>query len=351
MAKKQRQIYTGLELKQIKKITNRKNRSSWAGKNIISNENRRWDFFEKIIKYFLRFILWLTTSKIGWKNKVKTNELVDRTYAKFIAKDSAFIPFSLAFYFLVSFVPISTIVIVLLSFIDDYNVIFVNKIITRVIPGVQSLLAIPEFKINEGAKYTAILVLLLTSTWLGSSGWGRFIYLQNYIYGHENLGNFFLNRIKGFFVVLGISIYIFLASALYITFYKWITPSFSLTGETIFFYISLFIYLLLILYLGFTLIYKLTPSFKLQWNSVLPGVLVASIPNMIFISGFGYLTSLLKYDQYGTIGTFLYLALFVSSLTYFTYMGLIVNESYFKTYYSSFTISKTAWIFKRFNKI
>ncbi|WP_029608499.1 YihY/virulence factor BrkB family protein [Mycoplasma simbae] len=340
-------IYTGLDLKKTKRLANRKIKKSWISRNVISNENKQWWIIEKTIKFFLMLMLWISTPKIGWRNKSKTSELIDRTYTKFMAKDSAFIPISLAFYFLVSFVPILTIVIVLLSFIEGYSQVFLETILSRVIPGVHSILKIPTINISQGAQYTTLAILLLTSTWLGSSGWGRFIYLQNYIYGHENLGNFFLNRIKGFFVVLSISIYLFLVSALYITIYNFIAPKLNNVGEQIFFYISFDVYLMLILYFGFTLLYKLAPSFKLPWNSVLPGVLIASFPTIIFIGMFGYLTSLMNYNQYGAIGTFMYIALFVSSLSYFIYLGLIVNESYFKTYYSSYTISKVAWLFKK----
>ncbi|MCS4536687.1 MULTISPECIES: YihY/virulence factor BrkB family protein [unclassified Mycoplasma] len=340
-------IYTGIEPKKMYKAYKKTIKKTWVSRNIIQNENSTFWLFEKIAKFFLMLILFISTPKTSWKNKSKSSELIDRTYQKFTAKESAFIPISLSFYFLISFVPILTVVVVLLSFINGYNTVFLDIILSRIIPGVKSILNIPNFKINQSVQYTTIGILLFGSTWLGSSGWGRFIYSQNYIYGHENLGNFFLNRLKGFFIVLGISLYLFIVSLIYISFYKLIVPRLSVVGELVFFYISFMFYLILVLYFGFSLIYKLTPSFKLPWNSVLPGVLLATIPNMIFIGVFGYLTSLINYTQYGAIGTFMYIALFVSSLSYFIFIGLIVNESYYKTYYSSYTIAKRDFFLKR----
>ncbi|MBU4689510.1 YihY/virulence factor BrkB family protein [Mycoplasma zalophidermidis] len=347
MSNNEEQIYTGQNPKKIKKAYNKKIKKSVINKSVIPNENKQWWLLEKIIKFFIMLILWIATPKTTWKNKSKTKELIDRTYNRFTAKDLTFIPISLSFYFLVSFVPILTVVIVLLSFIQDYNNVFLNVILVRIIPGVENLINVPNLNINHGVQYTTIAILLLTSTWLGSNGWGRFIYSQNYIYGHETLGNFFINRIKGFFIVVSISIYLFLVTAFYIFIYKLISTNLNSVGEKIFFYVSFDIYLMIVLYFGFTLIYKLTPSFKLSWNSVLPGVLIASFPNMLFIGAFGYLTSLIKYNQYGAIGTFMYIALFVSSLSYFIFLGLIVNESYYKTYHSSYTIAKREWLFKK----
>ncbi|QBF34687.1 YihY/virulence factor BrkB family protein [Mycoplasmopsis phocirhinis] len=347
MKQNNNEIYTGLEPKKMYKSYKKIIKKTWVSRNIIQNENNTFWLFEKSVKFFLMLILFIATPKTSWKNKSKSNELIDRTYQKFTAKESTFIPISLSFYFLISFVPILTIVIVLLSFINGYNTVFLDVILSRIIPGVKSILNIPNFKINQGVQYTTIGILLFGSTWLASSGWGRFIYSQNYIYGHENLGNFLLNRVKGFFIVIGISIYLFITSLIYISVYKLVSPRLSVTGELIYFYTSFMIYLIVILYFGFSLIYKLTPSFKLPWNSVLPGVLLTTIPNMIFIGVFGYLTSLINYSQYGAVGTFMYIALFVSSLSYFIFIGLIVNESYYKTYYSNYTIAKKDFFIKK----
>lgn len=340
-------IYTGLELKKLKKAYRKSNKKSLISKNIIPNESKGWVIVETIIKWFIKIILLVSTPKDSWKNKNKSRELIDRTYSKFISSDSVFIPISLSFYFLVSFVPILTVLVLLLSFISDYSTIFIDVILDRIIPGLKQVIKMPQVGPSTGFQYTTITLLLLTSTWIGSNGWGRFIYLQNYIYGHESLGNFFINRIKGFLIVLSITLYLFIMSVIYIYFYKIFSLEFDSTSEKTFFYITFYIYLIFVVYIGFTLLFKFSPSFKLTWNSVLPGVLIAAIPNILFISSFGFLSTQIDYKKYGSIGTFMYIALFVSSVAYFLFLGLIVNESYYKTYYSSFTIAKNQLFRKR----
>ncbi|UUD35121.1 YihY/virulence factor BrkB family protein [Mycoplasmopsis caviae] len=343
-------IYTGLDQSKIKKEYRNNLKKSWFARNIAPVDNKRWLFIEKIVKFFLMIILWIATPRLSWKNKSKTNELINRTYKKFTDKSFVFIPLTTAFYFLVSFVPIITIMIILLSLIPSYHTLFINEILGRIIPGVTSIIKIPDTS-KKGAQLTSLIILCLASLWMSSSGFGKFIYSQNYIYGHKNLGNWLTNRLKGLLVVLSISIYLFLAGALYLFFYQTFTDSLSIYYKNIYFYITFSIYLLVVLYFGLSLLYTMSPSFKLGWTTVFPGVLITSIPIMIFMTIFGFLTSLIKYDKYGIIGSFMYIALFVSYLTYFMFLGIIVNEAYYKTFVSSYTVSKRSLFGKMFLKI
>ncbi|EGV00546.1 YihY/virulence factor BrkB family protein [Mycoplasmopsis columbina] len=347
MKNNKKNILTGLQQKDLKKSYRNSLKKSWLTKNIIPINKNRWSFIEEVIKFFLKIILKIATPKIGWKNKIKTKELINRTYDKFISKDLVFIPLSLSFYFLISFVPIITIIMTLLSLIDGYNQIFIQLIMSKIIPGIQSILDLQiTSKSHEGLQYISIIFLLLASLWLSSNGFAKFVYSQNYIYKHEFLGNWFTNRLKGLFIVMGISIYLFLGIALYILIYSSFVKVFTNNNsQIIFFYSSFSVYLLIFLYLGTLLLFKLTPSFKVPFTSIFPGVLVAVLPIWIFIMSFGYLTSLINYSKYGLIGTFMYVALFVSTLSYCLMLGIIVNEAYYKTYYSSYTIAKKNWIF------
>jgi membrane protein len=55
---------------------------------------------------------------------------------------------------------------------------------------------------------------------------------------------------------------------------------------------------------------------------------------------FGYLSALIDYAKYGSIGTFLYSITFVLVLSYFLYAGIIVNASYYKTFFSQRMVPK-----------
>ncbi|TNK89726.1 hypothetical protein C4M83_05310, partial [Mycoplasmopsis pullorum] len=145
-------------------------------------------------------------------NSKKINEMIDRIYKKFVSKNFYFIYISTSFYFLVSFVPIVIFVyffLWLISF-NTYNFkdFFIESILARIIPNISR--TIQEFKENNTGTGGAWIVLLLLSTlWISSSGYGNFITAQNHIYNHKNSAAAKItNRIKGFFAVFGIGLYI-----------------------------------------------------------------------------------------------------------------------------------------------
>lgn len=341
--KKEYQIIPFWKEKKIKNIYNKELKNSWISKNIVKKQENKFVFFEKIIKFFIKIILWMVISKVVLKNKTKTNELIDRTFKKFNSKDFGFIPYSTAFYFLISFVPIITLLIFMLSIIPGYEKIFVEQIINKILPGVSSLIDLSKSltSLNAAATYTTIIILLISSIWLASSGFGKFIYSQNYIYNHSNLGNWLKNRLKGMLIVIGIIVYLFLTSAFYIFLYDAFNKNISNSlAQNIYFYTSFLIYLFIITYLGIGMLYKAAPSFKLSWAMINPGILITTIPIVIFIGLFGSLTSLINYGKYGIVGIFMYVAIFISFLTYFMYLGIVANEAYYKTFFSTRTISK-----------
>lgn len=337
------QIIPFWQQKKIKKKRQKDLKNAWFGKNVVKKQTQKFLFFEKLIKFFIKIILWMVISKVVLKNKTKTNELIDRTFKKFNSKDFGFIPYSTAFYFLISFVPIITLLIFLLSIIPNYEKIFVEEIINKILPGVSSLINLSKGinSLGNAATYATIAILLFSSIWLASSGFGKFIYSQNYIYDHNNLGSWLKNRTKGMLIVIGIILYLFITSTFYIFIYDAFNKNITSTiGKNIFFYTSFLIYLFLIMYLGIGLLYIFSPAFKLSWSMINPGILITTIPNVIFIGIFGTLTSLIDYGKYGIIGTFMYVAMFISFLTYFMYLGIVANEAYYKTFFSTRTISK-----------
>ncbi len=238
-------------------------------------------------------------------------------------------------------------ILVLLSFISDYNTAFIEIILARIIPGINTVLAMPDiFGENKALQYVAIILLSLSTLWLSSSGFAQLVYSQNYIYNHEYLGNWFINRLKGLVIVIAITVYLFLGITIYLWFYKLFEINLNTEeAKKIFFYVSFTIYLFFFIFLGIGLLFKLTPSFKIPFNTIFSGVLVVTIPMVIFTSTFGYLTSLINYSKYGLFGTFMYIALFVFTFSYCLTLGVIVNEAYYKTYFSTYTISKKSWLF------
>ncbi|VEU78078.1 YhjD/YihY/BrkB family envelope integrity protein [Mycoplasmopsis columbinasalis] len=339
-----KEILTGINIRKVKSAYKQTLRTKWFSKNVlpITRKKQTWD--EKIIKIILHILLRIAAPRISWKNKPKINELVNRSYNNYMRKDIVFIPISLSFYFLISFVPIITIILILLSALK-YNVMFLDVILTKIIPGINSVIKFPESS-DSGTQYVYLGVLAISSLWLSASGFNRFVYSQNYIYQHDYLGNWFINQLKGLVIVFCISLYLTGVIIIYLLFFESVTQSLTSSYDTnIFFYFTFSIYLFLALCLGIFLLFKLTPSFINPMHTVIPGVIVSAVPITIFITSFGYLTSIIDYNKYGIIGTFLYISLLVSTMSFFLIIGSIVNEAYYKTYYSSYTIAKKSWLF------
>ncbi|EIN14871.1 Hypothetical protein, predicted transmembrane protein [Mycoplasmopsis agalactiae 14628] len=341
-------LYTNKNVKKMNRAYNRMLKKSLFSKNILSVQKSKTSLLEIVIKFFIKIIMLIAVPIRLKKNKNKLSELVGRVYKRFTSREFVFIPVSFAFYSLVSFIPIIMSVSVAISLIPgNFSNLFNDEILRRIIPGLESFInSIPQ---TWNAKtYILIITLFLASLIISSSGFGKFTYSINYIYKHETTGNYFFNRLKGFLIVVCIALYIFISSLLYLSVYKLFgVHKASNLSRSIYFYIVFSLYLMLNLYVGLSLLFKVSPAFKVPWSSLLPGVLIASLPTMVFITIFGYLTSLIDYYKFGIFGIFMYIALLVSTMSYFMYLGIITNAAFYKTFYSRYTVAKKIW-FRKF---
>lgn len=319
---------------------------------VIIPKNKKTTIFEKIIKLFVKFAFWISVAKKYRLNKNKNEELINRTYEKISSKEFGFLPSSTAFHFLIAFVPITSMVYLLLSFIPGgFHTAFFEDVLGRIIPGIQNVLEIGTSPDALGAgKLTAFILIFLSSLWLASGGFAKFVYTENYIYDHKSMGNFFTNRFRGLLIVISITIYIFIASLTFLAFIKVINLGKSYTyTKIVITYIILAIWIIVTVALGITLLFKLSPRFKLQWKQIAPGITITAVPTTIFVVVFGFSTSLIDYGKYGLIGSMLYLGLFIYFITYFLYLGIIANSSYLKTYFTIKTQDKIdllRWFYK-----
>ncbi|KKB26717.1 hypothetical protein MM26B8_04750 [Mycoplasmopsis meleagridis] len=347
-------ITSSTRQRKIKKLYRKKiNNSILKNKLIGIKKERPWieTIIDKFIGLILNIFIWkrhksyVLTLRHSDKDK---KQLIQEIKDKFFKKEYRMLPVALAFYFLVSFVPIIVVLLALLSLIPNYNNLFVEVILIRIIPGIKSAFNGSEIAEIIAPKSTlsvvAIVLSALISIWLSSSGFGKFIYLQNLIYEHDNPGNFALNRLKGCFITLGICLYLFVWIIIYLTFFN----AFDKAIQTdAFFYPSFLIFLLIALFLGIILLYIFAPSFK-NWELKhnYPGALISSVLITFFIMIFGLLTKLINYSRYGIIAVFMYIALFVTFISFFLYLGLIVNNAFFKNN-KQWTLPKKYW-FKQF---
>ncbi|CAC13375.1 unknown; predicted coding region [Mycoplasmopsis pulmonis] len=311
-------------------------KKSWVGKKLTKDFSKKFNFLEKIVKFIILAALVIFVSSKRLSQKSKKNELVKRTYEKISSSEFSFIPPSTAFFILLSFIPIISLVLILLSTISDYQKVFVDEILKKFIPGLSDFIS--SFQKNKelsSLENTGIWFLVASLIWISSSGYARFVYSISYIYGHKNLGNVISNKIKGIFIVIAMALYITLALLIYIPFINFLKK--NLDDDSLyltFFYISATIYVVFFYYFGMILFFKFVPKFRLKWKHINPGVWISVLPISLFTVSFGFLASLSSYGSYGILGTFIYISFFTLILTYFMYVGVMANEAYYKTYFS-----------------
>ncbi len=341
----------------------------WVSKHTYRNL-KEITIFEKLIKIIILISLRLTLNRKISINPVKKRELIDTTYEKISSPKFNFIPAGLGLYLFFSMIPISIIVISAIQTISHipvlyggedlgWGVILSNDILAKIIPGVDSLLIdIDAGSINDIFINTTIIILLLSSIWFSSKGIAKFIDSQSTIYEHTEQTNFIIKRLRGIVIVPLISFFFivsFLSLIPLISFYQKMWPPvisadniriFSWEYETLF-YFTLTMYLIIWSYIGVGLLFRFSPLFKLKWSEIAPGILITVIPTVIFIMSFGYISALVDYTKYGVIGTFLYAITFVLVLSYFLYAGIIINASYYKTFFSQRVVPKKWFITNR----
>ncbi len=346
------------------KRKNKKANYKWVSKHTYRN-SVEITFFDKIIKIIILISLKLTLNKKISINPVKKRELIDTTYEKISSPKFNFIPAGLGLYLFFSIIPISIIVIAAIEAISHIPVLTGGKdlgwgtilredILSRIIPGFDSLLIqINTSDTNVILINTTIVILLFSSIWFSSKGISKFIDSQSTIYEHTEQTNFIIKRLRCIMMVPIISVFFILSFLSIIPLLSWYQekwPSLSLDNRVfgwqyeVLFYFTLSVYLIFWSYLGVGLLFRFSPLFKLKWKEISPGILITVIPTVIFTMSFGYVSALIDYAKYGSIGTFLYSITFVLVLAYFLYAGIIVNASYYKTFFSQRIVPKK-WFF------
>ena len=337
-----------------KKPKNVKKRSTYVGKLFIKH-SKSMNFSERLIKFFIYISLRLAIHPKKWKNPEKNYEIIDRTYKIIMSPDFVFIPSSIAFYLIMAFMPIISMITIFYQ-IPGISEVFVfegkdllKETLKNFIPGIS--LIIDQLKeITKLSRTNSFLTetvfgtslfSLLASTWIASNGITQLIFTQSHIFEHKFVGNYWSNKFKGMLIVFSLSFFLFLGLFINIAIQRQI--GLSLLNETLK-DIILMILMVIILFLGLfglsIFIYKYSPRFKIKIKHILPGAMVTTIPAALFIAIFGSITSLFSYGAYGTIGTIMYVGMGSLIITYFVFLGIIANASYYKTFVGTKVKSK-----------
>ncbi|ADE19775.1 YihY/virulence factor BrkB family protein [Mycoplasma crocodyli] len=316
--------------------------------NIVWPNLIKINLYEIIIKFIIKLILYATYFWTFRKSKEKMNAMINRAYIKFSSREFIFIPAASSFYLLVSFVPViimNYLILSLFNFASVQNIFnryFLDIILPKMIPGIETVISFLTTELNGTQAIISLIFLAVTCLWVSSAGYGKIIASQNYIYNHKYLGTNLGNRLKGLIVVLIIAILLSftviftMGLDIMISGYEILNKKVDHNSTIVLFIINSFLFL----YLGFILLFKYSPSFKLTFRSINSGALIASIPTWLLVSIFASIAKISDFNKYGPLGIFMYLSIFISMFTYFMYLGIIVNEAYFKTFISQRTEQK-----------
>ena len=393
---------TGYEKKKKHKS---KKKNHYVSELLVGNP-KKVSINEKIVKFLIYIALRLVIRPKRWKDPKKNYEIIDRTYIRIMSADFIFIPSSIAFYLIMSFMPILSLIMFLYQFpaiqallseghwninakqgingtitqifsseallhaaneqikdsslkwitIDrEWNITkdLLGDVLGKFIPGMKDiLLSITNLTqksgkqvVDAGALFATILSLII-STWIAAGGFSKLVFTQSYLYEHKFVGGYWMNKMKGMFMVLMFSLSLFVVLAINIMITKQIS-SFNITDKwkNIFNSSFLVVGLFIGIFTGFISLFKLSPRFSIKVRHIIPGAMVATIPTAGFLSLFGIISSLWTYGNYGIIGTIMYLGMGCLIVTYFIFVGLSANVAYYKTFVgdkvkNKWTISK-----------
>ncbi|WKX02527.1 YihY/virulence factor BrkB family protein [Candidatus Mycoplasma mahonii] len=348
----------GYQTKPEKKAKVKKNRAMHD--LLVSTKTNKIFWTERLVKFLIYISLRIVIRPKKWKYPKKNIEIINRTYRRIMSNDFVYIPSSIAFYLIMAFMPILSL-IVIFNMIPEADAFFISlstdgkknaiaEILSKFIPGASTIFnqikeAVGNKNITTSASILTILSILI-STWIASNGFSKLIYTQSYIYEHKYLGGYWMNKFKGMFLVIVFTLFLFFILSVNVLFTKWLS---TFEIEDILKEALLYIYLsfgmFIGFFVGFILLYKFSPRFKIKIKHVVPGAMVSTLPTTGFLILFGFISSLWSYDSYGVIGAIMYIGMSSLIVTYFIFVGISANAAYYKTFVNDglknkWTISK-----------
>jgi len=323
---------------------------------------------ERIVKLLIYIALRLVIRPSKWKvDKEKNYEVIDRVYKRIMSADFVYIPSSLAFHFIMAFLPMLMMLVGISVIIqpgggvNTFGHILrdgLSDTIGKFIPGVNEVIKqLQDAFVSKasGAKVVtigvggiaALFVTFLLAAWISSSGFAKIVFTQSYIFKHKFMGGYWMNKIKGMLITFAFTIGLAIVLSINIVAVYFINKdsSLSLIEKASLKYFFLITTLLLGTLLGIIILFRFSPRFKITVRNILPGALVVTIPIVGFLSLFGTISSLWSYGSYGTVGLIMYVGMASLIISYFIFVGITTNAAYYKTFIgdkmqTKWTISK-----------
>lgn len=349
MAKKP---HVGYEKKNVKKkrtTLGKKERGYLSAIIIPNGKHHKMSFIERLIRFVIYIALRIVIRPKAWKDPRKNYEIIDHAYKRIVSADFVYIPSSIAFYIIMAFMPIMSLIMAInnLEFFKEWMEVpgdpnkatYIETILGKFIPGIKELLSQIKGVTNGGTMvsqigaWAAIIFSLAVSTWIASGGFAKLIFTQSYIYEHKYVGGFWANKFKGLSMVLSFTAYLLMALIVNVAFEHLLNAvNWSETIKDVIRYSFLSVGLFFLIFIGFIVMYRFSPRFKTRIRWIIPGAMTSTIPTAGFLILFGSVSSLWNYGQFGAIGTIMYIGMGALTITYFIFVGILVNSAYHNTH-------------------
>lgn len=356
-----RKPHVGYEKKHNPKATLGKKERSYLSSIIISNGNmHKVSLTEKIIKFIIYIALRIVIRPKHWKDPKKNYEIIDRTYTRIMSADFIYIPSSIAFYIIMAFMPIMSLIMALdnVGFIRDLMHVpgsdtydptthaflgdetYVEVILGKFIPGIADLLKQVKGATTgnqnmaaEVGAWAAIILSLFVSTWIAAGGFAKLVFTQSHIYGHKYVGGYWMNKLKGLSMVISFTLYLLIALTINVGFEHFMNAmNWDDSTKSGVRYLFLAVGLFFLIFIGFIILYRFSPRYKTKIRWIIPGAMTSTIPTAGFLILFGSISSLWSYGRFGSLGTIMYIGMGSLIITYFIFVGILVNSSYHNTH-------------------
>ncbi|MDR3215745.1 MAG: YihY/virulence factor BrkB family protein [Bacilli bacterium] len=236
------------------------------------------------------------------------------------------IPASLAFYFIISFLPLlfGLCLFVIKYFINDLTLL--DKIMALNNSDID--LRGFVFEIKNNFIDTSILIsmgLFLISLFFSCNGFRGIMYAIESLYDLKKL-SFFKSYLYA--IILNVSILLIIIIMLILTNLLPIIFTYLNINLKLNYY---FIILLLIIFIIIYLSYGLVSDFKLRLNNIYPGLIFTSISIFLIILLSNYLFALTRFSfLYGSLAFVILLAHFFFYMSYVIYIGIVINVVFLK---------------------
>lgn len=242
--------------------------------------------------------------------------------------EMSILPGQIAFYFLMSIVPIIAICAFVASYITK-NFDLINTIRGTMPNALAEIL----ITLTNNSTYDNIAILLICYVFLASNGPGSIIIASNALYEIEQ-PSYLRLKVKSILMTLIIVILLLFIIIIPLFGQVIIKYIFHFLNATSVFENYRFLYKLastfgsfIIIYFNIKLLYTLAPDKKIKSSKTTFGSLFTTISWMIVTELFGlYVTKIAKYDvMYGNFANILILLLWLYFLAYFFVMGMAMN--------------------------